>query len=338
MGRCHIVTITLLLLSMNALGRQDDFKKLENAVVWVKALDGKDELLEQGSGTVIEIKANRILVLTVYHVVDSVAMTHIDIGTERGRIATAKIFRYNAGLDFAVLESLPNQAISGNLCYLALKKKSRYKPTDPIIVAGFPKEFDNLSYHKGNLQNIEGSFVRYYLEDGYKLAKGESGSPLLDKDFHLIGLNHGYASGAVNLAIRGDLIGNILDQWGIQYTEPRNPWSTIGGVVTAVGLGASSWIFHRNSNEDLKRYESAITVDDLQRYWNSAATNRKRGNITAIFSYSAAAFTGYQLWRNHYLPIKKTSLCQVEFYPTVTSNRYAAREAISYGITIKLTF
>jgi len=337
MSRCLIVIIILPLLAVNALGRQDDFKKLENAVVWVKALDGNDGLLEQGSGTIIEIKANRVLVLTVYHVVDSVAMTHIDIGTERGKIATAQIFRYNAGLDFAVLESLPNQAISGNLCYLALKKKSRYKPTDLIIVAGFPKEFDNLSYHKGNLQNIEGSFVRYYLEDD-KLAKGESGSPLLDKDFHLIGLNHGYVSGAVNLAIRGDLIGNILDQWGIQYTEPRNPWPTMGGVVTAVGLSASSWIFHRNSKEDLKRYQSAVTVDDLRRYWDATEANRKRGNITAILSYSAAVFTGYQLWRNHYLPIKKTSLCQVEFYPTVTSNRYAAREAISYGIAITLAF
>lgn len=321
---------------------QGNLPKLKNALVRVRVLDESGQLVEMGSGAIIQIKENRVLVLTARHVVlvaDKPEASDIEIVTENGDKMKAKIFK-QAGdpkMDFAVLESLPDQNIPRELCYLKIKKKSRYQLTEKIVVVGFPNDRGNLSFYRGNLESTEGTLVYFRLDGDHLLPKGISGSPLLDKNLHLIGLIPGHDD-KINHAIRGDKIGQILEDWGIQYTLPPNPWFVRGSLATTALAGFLSYKFHAKAENELEQYNAAITVKELQKHWDGAAANRQRGNIAAGLAYAAAAFTGYQLWRQRYLPIGRDATCRLEFYPTVRTEDYAWQEPASYGIGLRLSF
>lgn len=331
-----LFTFLIFFIPLDFIVGQDNFPKLKHSIVRVNALNSKGDVLETGSGAIILITKDRVLILTARHVVDKPLVRNLDVITENGNVIKTEIYGVNEELEFAILKSLPDQVIPRDLSCLTIKKKTAYKPGEKIIVAAFQKDANKLSYHKGNLLNIEDSFARYYLENGYTLREGESGSPLLDDNFNIIGLNHGRTSADINLAIRIDLIKKILDDWGIEYAKPKKPLPVIGSAMTATALGILSLKFHNDSEKYLSRYKTSITEVDIQHYWDISESKRKWGNTTAVLCYAAIAYTGYQLWRNNYIPIAK-SPCHVEI-GSIGARHYALNSSILYGIELRLFF
>jgi|GEM_PF-5891860 len=334
---CLMITI-LALAPLDHLCGQDKLQKLKNAVVRVRAVKGENPSANDstGSGAIIKIEENRVLVLTAAHVVRGF-VDHIEIGTEDGAMMKAEKLINIPEHDFAVLQSLPDQVIPKHWRCLPIQKSSQYRPASPIWVAGFANISQNLSYHQGAIINVDGASIRYNLDYKYTLHQGESGSPLLDKNFNIIGLNRGYGTGGeVNKATRGDLILSILKERGrIKLESYRNIKPVIAGAVAAATFGLASRKFHSNAQSDLNLYEQAITVAELEKYWNLAEANRKRGNITALLSYSAAAFTGYQAWR--YISLGRSNR-HVQLYPIFDKKYYATHGTTLYGVELHLYF
>jgi hypothetical protein len=317
---------------------QERLGKLANAIVRVRALNEKQETVEKGLGTgaVLRIDEQRVLVLTAWHTVASRWANEIHLTTASGEVMKARVFRFNEELDIAVLESLPDQVIPAGLRCLAMKKGGKYEPAQKILVAAIPQDSEAIASHEGSLESIESAFVRYVLENGYKLREGESGSPLLDESRHIIGLNHGRKTEAGNVAIRGDLIDKVLEEWKIKPVRPQNLRPVLVGAMITAASGALSLKFRSDAKRDLDDYKLAITNENSLRYWDAAESNRKRGNVAAIISYTAALFTGYQLWRNHFIPHGE-SFCHVEVYP-LYENRFASNSAGNYGVGLRFNF
>lgn len=342
MKLCPALAAILIFASSAPVTSQEKFDKLKKAVVLIRALDEKGDVVDKGSGNgaIIEIEEKRIFILTAWHIVQSRSVKRIEIVIANGTVLNATIFNYDEENDFAVLESPVDRTTRSNLACLTINKKSKYKPTTPIIVA-ISQNPAAASFYRGSLKSSpEKSFILYTLERGYHLRDGESGSPLLDKKLRIIGLNHGHKTefGELdNVAIRSDFIGKILNEWGIQYTEPPKFRPLLVGSAVALASGWFSLKFHASAKKDYEAYKDAITIDKIQDLWKSAGSKRKRGNIAAFVSYATAAFTGYQLWRNHAIPIVNKSPCQAELYP-IFENHYADHSRQAYGIGLRLNF
>lgn len=342
MKLCSALAAMLIFASSAPVTCQEKFDKLKKAVVLIRALDDKGNPVEKGigNGAIIQIDAKRIFILTAWHIVQNRSVTRIEIIIANGTVLNAAIFNYDEENDFAVLESPIDQTTRSNLACLTINKKSKYKPTTPIIVA-ISQNPAIPSFYNGRLKSSpEKSFILYTLERGTHLRDGESGSPLLDENLRIIGLNHGHKTefGELdNVAIRSDFIGKILNEWGIQYTEPPEYRPLLIGSAVALASGWLSLKFHASANKDYEAYRNAITANKLQVLWESAESKRKRGNIAAFVSYAAAAFSGYQLWRNHFLPIVNKSPCQARLYP-IFENRYADHSTPAYGIGWRINF
>lgn len=151
------------------LSQQEDIQQYKEAVVTIQ------DQYSKGTGFNISEKG---LIITNYHVIDE--MKPITISFPNGKLFNGSILVTDPELDLAVL-----QVEGTDLPLIKLSKPGKWEPHDPIYVIGNPLLHTQIVNEGEILDGSRGSEVIMISAPVYK---GNSGSPVIDRDGEVIGV------------------------------------------------------------------------------------------------------------------------------------------------------
>lgn len=187
--------ITVLIYSKN---------NIKDSVVYIESFD--DETIKSGSGFAYKVNNDNMYIITSYHVIEG--NKNIYVYNNAKEKIKADIVNYDEYTDIAVL----NINNSLNLKAVSIGNSDKVKISDNIYVIGTPLSIENINtINKGVILNKEkeitintthGSSNLKAIEVDAEVDYGNSGGPLLNSDYEVIGMmfimdensqNKGYA-------------------------------------------------------------------------------------------------------------------------------------------------
>jgi S1-C subfamily serine protease len=239
-NRISIIMIVILptIAPINSIFAIQDKDMAKKGVVKLNVY--QEDAIETGAGIVLSIRQNVLFILTAYHVIDEADSIIVQFYDSPALQMKAQAYeRIDRDKDLAVLY-VRNYQDPAAAIPLYLGDISKIKELDEVVALGHPGNFE-WEPSAGNFRTLDPSnhLIRF---EGITIDFGNSGGPLLNKDFELIGMvtkklaQYGYAL-EINHAIE------ILRNWTVPVDlQPRpldeggrKKWWWIGGGVTVVG-------------------------------------------------------------------------------------------------------
>jgi len=252
------------------------YKKAAPAVVVVVSIKGQEDIKGMGSGAILDSEGH---VVTNWHVVqdipDAVVILKPATGVEirEDLIFAAKVVKVDALSDLALLK-IKNPP--KNLPSLKLGSIKEVEVGQEVHAIGHPQG-EVWTYTKGVISQIRPNYEWTYEDGSLHKAKiiqtqtpinpGSSGSPLLNDQASVIGINACSMSGeGLNYAVSTDAIQEFLRRKGSRVAEKKPLWGDIefkyyeefdlnkDGIVDLVVLDLDGdkkpdiWIFDENQD------------------------------------------------------------------------------------------
>jgi putative serine protease PepD len=195
----------------------------------------------QGSGFVIDGQGD---IVTNDHVVEGA--TAISVIFNDGTRATAKLVGADASSDLAVIK------VNGgpHVTPLQLADSGNVRVGDPVVAISSPFGLENtatagiVSALNRTIQSINGYTIAGVIQTDASINHGSSGSPLLDDQGHVIGVNSQIEGGQVDgnvgvgFAIPSTTVTKVVDQL-IAGTTVAHPYLGVQ-LTTALAVGGSA--------------------------------------------------------------------------------------------------
>ncbi len=252
--KSFIFIVFFYLLITNFVFGQQDIGKTKLGVV--KLIIHQGDAVETGAGIIISHYQNVMFILTAYHVIDKADSIFVEFYKPPTLRLPAKRFKkVDREKDLGVIY-IQNLRIRSGLEPLLIGDISNLKELDEVIALGHPANFEwDLS--RGNFSAMDPSshLIRFF---GTTIDFGNSGGPLLNKNYELIGIvtkkqgQHGFAL-EINHVI------DILKEWRIPTGNLRqgdreissggiNWWWLGAGGATVAGVVARIFIVSGGGN------------------------------------------------------------------------------------------
>lgn len=228
--------------SVLAYQEQEEVKK---GVVKLTVHQG--EAKEVGAGIVLSKISEVLFILTAYHVIDKADSIFVEFYQSPALRMKAQVFqKVDKGKDLAVLY-VRNFKDTTTVSHLFLGNITRLKELDELSAIGHPANFE-WEITAGNYQDLDPSTHLIRFEG--KIDSGNSGGPLLNKNFELIGMvlteqaQYGFAL-EINHAI--EIVRNWKLPVDFQPPPKGKKWWWIGGGAVATGITA--YFVFRNGDD-----------------------------------------------------------------------------------------
>ena len=181
------IILLLFLFFINNINR---LNYINNSVVYIESVD--DESIKSGSGFVYKVEDNKNYIVTSYHVIEG--YEDIYVYNEKSKKEKAKIINYDEYTDIAILRIQDNLDLKA----INIGNSEKTHTNENIYVVGSPLNFDNINTitegiitHKNKkitVNTTHGSSNLETIEINAKVDYGNSGGPLLNKKYNVIGM------------------------------------------------------------------------------------------------------------------------------------------------------
>lgn len=231
-----LVLLITLFGNYNYAFAAQDLENIKESVVKITVIDqggGK----ETGTGIILRIKDHKAYILTAFHVIENYKEIKVTLYKQPTLVYPATVFqRYDATNDLAIIR-IDAVKKSDSRSGFKLGDINAVKALDEIIAIGHPSDHD-WEVSKGNIFKPEPTQFRF---SGSAIDPGNSGGPLLNSDYQLIGIVTQKLTDKYSYAIKIDHALKILDDWGVPYAFKRDwKWYYIsGGSVSAAAILAA---------------------------------------------------------------------------------------------------
>lgn len=193
---------------------------------------------KEGSGIIAHINEDQTgYIVTNYHVIkpsiiDADDETEVIIPIEiSGKSIGARVKNYDpddTGLDLALLLTIDALPPDANRLSFA-REEEVIKATNThcwVRACGYPG-WSKHNCFDGQINSSSGRYLIFTLDHNTEIKGGLSGSPLMDKDGLVLGVNTRSISGS-NYAVRSDTVRSILLGWGVNLLPPSTPDGKVG--------------------------------------------------------------------------------------------------------------
>lgn len=193
------------------------------------------------------------LLVTNRHIVGPGSIRNLFVTFYNGEQTEAKLLYYGIYEDLAILK-VDSKAIPEDTIEIRMSNEA-IKQNQPIMIIG-NNEGQDFSFHSGyisNLYAIEGDMPQHSYIINLNVAGGSSGSPILNENGEMIGINYG-GNKTYSIALKGDYIRDAIDALKRNHVPVKK---AIGVIYNTYSLNNA--VNHRNfpSNimkEYIKKY------------------------------------------------------------------------------------
>lgn len=229
------------------------FKEVAPAVVVIIAIKSS-ETAGQGSGFIVSEDG---IILTNFHILAGSGIKDIQVRLKDGRMFPVKeIIDCDRRRDVCVLKIEANK-----LPFISLGDSDKLSPGEKILVIGAPEGLeysisDGLFSQKRKIKQL-GSV--YFLQISAPFSGGASGSPLLDMQGKVVGINSYSKTEAqnINLAIPINEVKKIIHSYSKINTQEFDILSRSYALFCKGGLARGAG----DDNTAFKFYQDAIAID-----------------------------------------------------------------------------
>lgn len=250
------ISIVLILGSLVLIFNKYSKNNINDSVVYIESIDS--DTIKSGSGFVYKVNGSSAYIITSYHVIEG--YSYIYIYNKNKEKVKAEIINYDEYTDIAVL-SINN---SLGLKEINIGDSDKVNVNDEIYVIGTPIDIENINTKVSGIvynnkkeitiNTTHGSSNLEVIEVGAKIDYGNSGGPLLNSNYEVIGMmfvkdetssNKGYAlpfnfvidiaSKLINNELKRPNLGAVM--CNTTNTELLNEYGiSIDGVIGVVVL------------------------------------------------------------------------------------------------------
>lgn len=229
-----VVTIlTFCIVQVHSVLAFQEQEEVKKGVV--KLTVHQDEVTEVGAGIVLSKLSEVLFILTAYHVIDKADSIFVEFPEAPALRMKAQVFqKVDKDKDLAVLY-IPNFKDTTTVFHIFLGDTTRLKELDEVSAIGHPGDFE-WEISAGKYQKLDPSTQLIRFEG--KINSGNSGGPLLNKNFKLIGMvtkKQAQYSYAVEISHAIEIVRNWKIPVDLIVRPPKRgggkKWWLIGGGV-----------------------------------------------------------------------------------------------------------
>lgn len=214
-----------ILLALAAQAQQPT-EKLKPYVTLIESFDQSKEKIDAGSGILLGYQGKTLYVLTALHVVydedagENARLVEVGFYPGKGIPKTpAKILFTDPVLDLALLRVELSIDLTVFKDVLCLGEGAHLDPREPVIIIGntFQKPWavtERNEIRERALVDVDGNPMGLFSITANDVFPGNSGGPVLDSEYRLVGMVTQIGGGLEAHAIKIQVLRNKLKEWG----------------------------------------------------------------------------------------------------------------------------